>query len=135
MRWINVKDVNELKSLGKFTQVKQEIKKDVGDNIKITGRGWNDLYKNITKFSSLIEQIYESDLNNSDKIQQTSSTFDYFTSKSNEYIFYLTELDGDIRMKKLGITKSLFSNKNKAKGLEENGTGTKGIYLETSKQY
>ncbi len=115
MRWINVKDVNELKSLGKFTQVKQEIKKDVGDNIKITGRGWNDLYKNITKFSNLIEEIYQSDLNKSKDIQQTSNTFDYFTSKSNEYIFYLTELDGDIRMKKLGITKSLFTNKNKAK--------------------
>lgn len=50
MRWINVKDVNELKSLGKFIDVKREIKQDVGDNIKITGRGWNDLYKNITKF-------------------------------------------------------------------------------------
>ena len=34
---------------------------------------------------------------------------------SNEYIFYLTELDGEIRMKKLGITKSLFNNKNEAK--------------------
>ncbi len=29
MRWINVKDVNELKSLGKFAEVKREIKKDV----------------------------------------------------------------------------------------------------------
>jgi len=57
MRWINIKDVNELKSLGTFAQVKQEIKKDVGDNIKITGMGWNDLYKNITKFSNLIEEI------------------------------------------------------------------------------
>ena len=49
MRWINVKNVDELKTLGKFAEVKKEIKKDVGDNIKITGRGWNDLYKNITK--------------------------------------------------------------------------------------
>lgn len=115
MRWINVKDVNELKSLGKFAQVKQEIKKDVGDKIKITGRGWNDLYKNITKFSNLIEEIYQDDFNSTNEIKQSSNTFDYFTSKSNEYIFYLTELDGDIRMKKLGITKSLFANKNKAK--------------------
>ena len=35
MRWINVKNVDELKTLGKFAQVKKEIKKDVGDNIKI----------------------------------------------------------------------------------------------------
>jgi len=93
------------------------------------------MHKNITKFSNLIEEIYQDDFNNTNDLQHLDNTFDYFTSKSNEYIFYLTELDADIRIKKLRITKSLFSNKNKAKGLEENGTGTKGIYLETSKQY
>ena len=36
MRWINVKNVDELKTLGKFAEVKKEIKKDVGDNIKFT---------------------------------------------------------------------------------------------------
>lgn len=115
MRWINVKNVNELKSLGKFAEVKREIKQDVGDNIKITGRGWNDLYKNITKFSNLVEHIYKSDINSSNLVQSSDISSNYFTSKSNEYIFYLTELDGEIRMKKLGITKSLFSNKNAAK--------------------
>lgn len=116
MRWINVKDVNELKSLGKFTEVKREIKQDVGDNIKITGRGWNDLYKNITKFSNLVQQIYNSDLrDSSEEIKSSNNSSQYFTSTANEYIFYLTELDGEIRMKKLGITKSLFTNKNAAK--------------------
>ena len=115
MRWINVKDVNELKSLGKFAEVKREIKKDVGDNIKITGRGWNDLYKNITKFSNLVQHIYNTDIEVSKKQVTSSDNYEYFTSKSNEYIFYLTELDGEIRMKKLGITKSLFNNKTKAK--------------------
>ena len=95
MRWINVKNVDELKTLGKFAEVKKEIKKDVGDNIKITGRGWKDLYKNINKFSNLIQEIYNCDMKTSNE---------YFTSKSNEYIFYLTELDGEVRMKKLGIT-------------------------------
>ena len=28
MRWINVKNVDELKTLGKFAQVKKEIKKE-----------------------------------------------------------------------------------------------------------
>ena len=116
MRWINVKDVNELKSLGKFTEVKHEIKQDVGDNIKITGRSWNDLYANIIKFSNLVKHIYYYDMKtSSDQIKSSNVTDEYFTSKSNEYIFYLTELDGEIRMKKLGITKSLFTNKNEAK--------------------
>ena len=72
MRWINVKDVNELKSLGKFIDLKREIKQDVGDNIKITGRGWNDLYKNITKFSNLVESIYKSDLNSSNIVKSSN---------------------------------------------------------------
>lgn len=117
MRWITVKNVNELKSLGKFKDVKREIKEDVGDNIKITGRGWNDLYKNITIFSNLIENIYKSDLKSIDIdiVKSPNIYSNYFTSKSNEYIFYLTELDGEIRMKKLGIKKSLFNNKRAAK--------------------
>lgn len=115
MRWINVKNVNDLKSLGKFKDVKREIKEDVGDNIKITGRGWNDLYKNITIFSNLIENIYKSDIQSIDIVKSPNISSNYFTSKSNEYIFYLTELDGEIRMKKLGIKKSLFNNKKAAK--------------------
>ena len=81
MRWINVKNVNELKSLGKFAEVKREIKQDVGENIKITGRGWNDLYKNITKFSNLVEHIYKSDINSSKLVQSSDISSNYFTSK------------------------------------------------------
>lgn len=44
-----------------------------------------------------------------------SDNYSFFTSKANEYIFYLTELDGDIRMKKLGITKIHFTSKKKSK--------------------
>ena len=113
MRWINVQNVDELKSLGKFRDVKQEIKKDIGDNIKITGRSWKDLYKNISNFSKLVDKIYNCNISN--KENTNKNTTSYFTSKSNEYIFYLTELDGEIRMKKLGITKSLFTNKKDAK--------------------
>ncbi len=105
---MKVKDVNELKSLGKFAEVKREIKKDVGDNIKITGRGWNDLYKNITKFSNLVQHIYNTDIEVPKKQVASSDNYEYFTSKSNEYIFYLTELDGEIRMK--NFYKVIFTN-------------------------
>ena len=33
----------------------------------------------------------------------------------DEYIFYLLELEGELRMQKLGINKSHFTNKKKAK--------------------
>ena len=111
MIWIDVKNLDELKSLGKFMSVKKEISNDVGENIKITGRSWKDLFNNIIKFKEVVQKINISNINTCNN----EDTNEYFTSKANEYIFYLTELDGEIRMKKLGITKSHFSNKNKAK--------------------
>lgn len=108
MRWIEVTSIEELKSLGSFKEVKEEIKKDVGENIKLTGRSWNDVYNNIENFRNLINSI--------NKVRQTNQiNKDYFTSKANEYIFYLIELDGELRMKKLEITKTHFSNKKTAK--------------------
>lgn len=111
MRWIDVKNLDELKSLGKFMSVKKEISNDVGENIKITGRSWKDLFNNIIKFKEVVQKINISNINT----YNNEDSNEYFTSKANEYIFYLTELDGEVRMKKLGITKSHFSNKSKAK--------------------
>jgi len=39
----------------------------------------------------------------------------YFKSIKHRYIFALTELDGEIRAKILGITKELYNDKKKAK--------------------
>ncbi|MEG0856747.1 MAG: hypothetical protein RSG52_09720 [Terrisporobacter sp.] len=115
MKWINVKNVDELKALGKFTEVKDEIKKDLGENFKLTGRGWDDLFNKILNFSHLIDQINNSNKEPLNKLDNNINTSAFFTSQASEYIFYLTELDGELRMKKLGITKSHFTNKNKAK--------------------
>lgn len=100
MNWYNVNSIEELKSLGKFVDVRKQIKEQLGENIKVSGRGWNDLYNNIMQFRNIINNLEPSE---------------YFFSKSNEYIFYLTELDGEIRMKKLGVTISNFTNEKSAK--------------------
>lgn len=39
----------------------------------------------------------------------------YFSSEACEYLFYLLELDGEVRMTKLGITRTLFMKKEAAK--------------------
>ncbi len=38
----------------------------------------------------------------------------YFISREAEIIFYLVELEGETRLKKLGINRTHYSNKNKA---------------------
>lgn len=113
MRWINANSVEELKTFGKFTEVKNGIKQDLGGVVNITGRSWNNLYEKIVKFRKILEPIVNQQKQRSDNLSKNNDSI--FTSKANEYIFYLTELDGEIRMKKLGITKSHFTNKKKSK--------------------
>lgn len=84
MRWIDVKNLDELKSLGKFIDVKKEIKDDVGENIKVTGRIWKDLFNNIIKFKEVIKEINISNINTN--TANNKNTTEYFTSKENEYI-------------------------------------------------
>ena len=110
MNWLYVESLEELKSLGKFRDVCKKIKEDVGENIKVTGRSWADLYKNIVSFREIIEKISKDN-----KHHEKENTEEYFISKIDEYIFYLLELEGELRMKKLGINKSHFTNKKKAK--------------------
>ena len=93
INWRNVNSVKELKTLGSFKEVKECIRLDTKQ--KITARGWDDLFKKIKEITTPSEQ--------------------YFISPSIEYIFYLVELDGEIRMNKLNITSKLFKDKKEAK--------------------
>lgn len=108
MKWLDVNSVEELKTLGKFNAVKKEINQDLLDKVNITGKGWDELYSNIIQFKFLIESINK-------VIERENNTSIYFLSASTEYIYYLMELEGDIKIKNLGITKNHYTNKKKAK--------------------
>lgn len=103
MDWLQVKSVEELKQLGKFNDVRASMKGFGGKWVHLSGRSWNELFASIEGFKEIIQSVNDVDTSN------------YFTCKSNEYIFYLLELDGEIRMNKLGITPAHFSNHAKAK--------------------
>ena len=85
MEWFNVKDLEELKQLGSFNEVRAQIKAEGFNNLHVSGRSWGGLLK------------------------------EYFNSQASEYIFYLTELDGEQRLKKLGVSATHFSSKKAAK--------------------
>jgi len=86
--------------------------------IKISGRGWKELYQSIQKFKETISKLQGKDssrVNNQTEIIIPDEKHIYFATQVCEYIFYLVELDGKLRMDKLGITPTLFSNKKAAK--------------------
>lgn len=120
MNWLAVKSVEELKSLGKFKIVKDEIEKAAGGAVNAKVKGWNKLYLNILDFQQLLSrlglvQIEKSNETGINSKSSNSESSTYFNSKAAEYIFYLLELDGDARLKKLKITKTHYSNKQMAK--------------------
>ncbi|MGL4911729.1 MAG: hypothetical protein ACRC3Y_04780 [Romboutsia sp.] len=116
MRWINVNSVKELKELGRFRDVTREIKEDLGDTFKIKGKAWNEVYNNIAEFREIIQNINK-EINFEDGNKEEIENYNnpYFSSLANEYIYYLLELDGELRNKNLGIINNHFKNKKKAK--------------------
>lgn len=123
--WLKVKSSEELKQLGKFNDIRAEIKNFGGKTIHVSGRSWEELFEAIKAFQEVLQKLGLSeckDIVNQVMISPSSENTDptvndrgYFTTQASEYIFYLTELDGESRMSKLGITASHFSNKKKAK--------------------
>lgn len=109
MSLLNVKSVDELKSIGKFNEVKKELKKELEGFKGIKWNSWDNLFKGIEAYKNF-----------NCKRKEDEKKENYFISKAAEYIFYLLELDGEARLEKLGITKMHFVSKDKAKNWRNN---------------
>lgn len=106
MDLFKVKSLEELKTLGKFRELVTKFKEAIGNDKKINLRSWQALYEAICDY----QQAKKSKTLKGKKVENSP----YFLSKETEIIFYLMELDGEIRVKKLGLTKSHYNNKKKA---------------------
>jgi hypothetical protein len=101
-----VKSLEELKKIGKFRDVVTQFKEGMDNDKKVNTRSWQSLYDAICD--------YQKSLKRKKGKAQKQETSSYFLSKEAEIIFYLIELHGEERVKKLGLTKTHFSNKRKA---------------------
>ncbi|MEG0773758.1 hypothetical protein [Clostridium sp.] len=106
MNLFKVKSVEELKKIGKFKDVVTQFKDGMDNDEKVNTRSWQSLYDAISD--------YQKSLKNKKAKDSKQETTSYFISKEAEIIFYLIELDGEERAKKLGLTKTHFKNKKKA---------------------
>lgn len=106
MNLLEVKSLEELKTLGKHKELVAQFKKAIGDDKKFSTKSWQNLYDSISNYNDL--------LHGKECTEIKQAKYQYFVSKEAEIIFYLVELSGEVRLNKLGLTKSHYSNKNKA---------------------
>ena len=110
INWKSVASVKELQSLGKLKEVKECVRADTKQ--KITARSWEELFNKIQSLQSN-ESISPQPIH--PPVPKTIHHDQYFISPAVEYIFYLIELDGETRIKKLKITPHLFKSPKAAK--------------------
>ena len=106
MNLLDVKSLEALKTLGKHKELVAQFKETIGEDKKVNTKSWLNLYESICNYVELLKSKREA----AEKQYKDL----YFVSKEAEIIFYLVELNGEIRLKKLGITKRYYNNKTKA---------------------
>ncbi|OPX49138.1 hypothetical protein [Clostridium thermobutyricum] len=127
MEWLNVESKEELIKYSqkygkyKFNKLKDDIRRDIDNIIKDTNRysissknvinmaakDWNVLFEKIC----ILKEIFYKAENDANSLYGNN----YFKSKSDELIFYILELSGKARNKKIGLNEEIFADKNLAK--------------------
>lgn len=100
---LSAKSEDELKQMGTLKELRSELLSIVGNDIKVRADSWKHLYESVVAVSKLVEKC--SGVN----ISQNNDDL-YFKSEAEKYIFYLLELDGEMRQRKLKINKMHYSN-------------------------
>lgn len=114
----DIKNINDLKKLGRFSEVKKQIKEYIMYKYTeipfIDVKSWNDLFAYITLLNQIIIKSPENyAIKNSDVNETYKSKF--FISKEAEYIYYLVKLDGEEQVEKLKIKEMYFKNQEAAR--------------------
>ncbi|HFJ9494793.1 hypothetical protein CN520_02720 [Bacillus cereus] len=107
MKWFEVKTVEELRQLGKLKDIKFKVSNDLGPNIKVVARSWDDLFvavKSLKRFVEFKTGSYEFK-------EKVENNVPYFKSEVDKLIYYIMELDGEVRQEKLNITPFHYQNK------------------------
>jgi len=120
MKWIQSQTLEELKSCGSFKEVRQQIKESLGDKLHIKFRSWKELFAVIETLRNILSPVnlstvYELEFKPNHEAGKIDRTSLYFHSDAIRFIYALVELDGEARLKELGVNKSHTKNLVKAK--------------------
>lgn len=115
MKWLETETLEDLKQLGSYTKMRQEIKKSLGERIYFKARSWAELWEVVQSIRKLklserlphkIEE-YQANISNENLM--------YFKSEADRIIYALLRLNGEQKLIELGINKSHTRDLEKAK--------------------
>lgn len=112
MNWYECNEIENLKEIGSFKEVKRKISVDLKGNAKITARSWNELFEKVTFLRELFLTTSDIKALQFDNFSQWGK---YFTSKKHEIGFMLLKHEGTVFDEELGIKKKHYIDKKAAK--------------------
>lgn len=116
MNWHECNSVEELKGIGKLSELRLAIKRELKGDVKISFRSWEGLLEIIKNLRNVFQnKSSDSPSVNEQEIICINGGYDGFISEAAKYIFCLTKLDGKNRQLNLGVTSLHYSDKDVAK--------------------
>ena len=115
MEWLQAKTLEDLKACGSFNELRQQIKGSIGEKISLKFGSWEDLFCAIQELKDFIAKVNGITSQSNGELEVISQTSLYFQSDAARIIYALLELDGEQRLKELGIDKSYTKDLEKAK--------------------
>lgn len=115
MNWIQAKTLADLQSYGSFKDVRRSIQNSLGERLSLKARSWKDLLVAVKHLQALTICRSSSSSELSEEVDYSTEASLYFKSEAARIIYALLNLDGELRLKELGIDRSHYKDSNKAK--------------------
>lgn len=115
MKWLQARTLEELKTCGSFSEVRQRVKNSLGERLGLKARSWKELLEAVQSFQRLVCDQSGQLTREYDRKSSLDEASLYFKSEAVRIIYALVELDGEQRLRELGVDKSYYRDLGKAK--------------------
>lgn len=120
MEWLQATTLQELKKYGKFREILRQVKDCFGNQVTVKAKSWNDLFSAIQELNKFLNKAQEKSSQKVTQLKEPNSTSLYFHSEVARIIYALIRLDGEQRLRELGISKAHTKDMEKAKNWRNN---------------
>ncbi|MBE9142807.1 hypothetical protein [Planktothrix mougeotii] len=124
MEWFQVKTLDDLKKLGSYKDIRQEIQNSLSERIALKARGWQELWEAVQAIQKVNSQrIYERISSPGNYISEKrnfssenpEASEQFFISTKHKLAFCILKQQGGCLENEIGITREHYLNKDLAK--------------------